>query len=193
MQNKSQIRQEFRKKRSQLSREEVVKKSKKINENFLKNLLPKLNQNKIFSLYHAVENEVQTLDIAEYFSANKIKFSYPKIIEKNFPLEFILHEKNQKIISNKFFPSLVEPESGAKVFPDILIMPLVAFDKNMSRIGMGGGFFDRTIAFLKSQNYQIVTVGLAYDLQCLDDNFQNEKHDWSLDFIVSESSIYSAN
>ena len=53
--------------------------------------------------------------------------------------------------------------------PDILIIPLLAFDKSLSRLGMGGGFFDRTIQYLRSQNSQLITIGLAYDFQEFDE------------------------
>lgn len=192
---KSKLREIFKQKRSSLSREEVVKKSQQINQNFIENLLPKIYQkdsNKIFSLYISSGNEVTTNLIAEHFKKNKIKFSYPKISKKNHPLEFILADKNQQFAPNNFFP-ILEPISGEKILPDFLILPLLAFDADLSRLGMGGGFFDRTIQNLKTHKSKIITIAIAYDVQRLRENLPVEKTDQRLDFIVTEKNIFSAS
>ena len=49
-----------------------------------------------------------------------------------------------------------EPKTRKKVFPDVLIVPLVGFDKNKFRLGYGGGFYDRYIKKLK-RNFQILS------------------------------------
>ncbi len=192
---KSKLREIFKQKRSSLSREEVVKKSQQINQNFIENLLPKIyqkNSDKIFSLYLSSGNEVTTNLIAEHFKKNKIKFSYPKISKKNHPLEFILADKNQQFAPNNFF-SILEPISGEKILPDFLILPLLAFDADLSRLGMGGGFFDRTIQNLKTHKSKIITIAVAYDVQRLYENLPIEETDQRLDFIVTEKNIFSAS
>ena len=56
------------------------------------------------------------------------------------------------------------PEPYAeKVFPDVLIVPLVGFDKNKFRLGYGGGFYDRYI--FKSLKCKILTIGFAFSFQ----------------------------
>lgn len=196
MQNhKSQLREIFRKKRTALTHDEVVLRSHKINKNFLHNLFPKLieqNLQKIFSLYIPAYNEVATDMIAQHFIKNKIPFAYPKIAAKDQPLQFVLHETQQRFAANQFYPKILEPISGKIVQPDILILPLLAFDSTLTRLGMGGGFYDRTIEFLKS-NKKIITIGLAYDIQRFDAVLPQEKHDLSLDFIASEDYIIFAN
>ncbi len=190
---KLKLRKAFIEQRSRLSKEEVEIKSQKINFNFIKNLLPKIPdyQNKIFSLYFSCNNEVDVKAITKHFQQHNIKFSYPKITAKNQPLEFILAEKNQKIVYNNSYKSVLEVASGQVILPNILILPLVAFDSNMTRLGMGGGFFDRTISHLKSQNHKITIIGLAYDFQGSKGPIPAEITDQRLDFIVSESEVFS--
>lgn len=193
---KSKLRKIFKQKRSSLSREEVAKKSQQINQNFIENLLPKIyqkNSDKIFSLYLPSGNEVATDLLSEHFKKNKIKFSYPKIFKENHPLEFILADKNQQFAPSKFFPKIFEPISGEKILPDFLILPLLAFDTDLSRLGMGGGFFDRTIQNLKTRKSEIIAIALAYDVQRLHKNLPIEKTDQRLDFIVTEKNIFSAS
>jgi len=194
---KSQLRESFKLLRSQLSQDDVIKRSIAINKNFIENLLPKIyqkNYKKIFSLYVASGNEVKTDLIAEHFKKNEISFSYPKIIKKDHHLDFILNDEklvNQGFVASCIYPKIYELNDGKKVFPDILIIPLLAFDSNLARLGMGGGFYDRTIEFLKIK-HNIITIGLAYNFQLCDSLLATSKHDQSLDFIASEDYIISA-
>ncbi|MDX2083366.1 MAG: 5-formyltetrahydrofolate cyclo-ligase [Rickettsiales bacterium] len=190
------LRKTFREKRAQLNDEEVKIRSNQINLNFLDNLLPKIyqkNSKKIFSLYQAMSGEVDCQNIANFFEANSILFSFPKIIDENLELIFIQAKPKQELEPNKFFPKILEISAGEKIFPDFLIIPLLAFDKNLNRLGMGKGFFDRTINFLKKRNLKIITIGLAYDFQRYDDILPCDKTDQRLDFIVTEKNIFSAN
>lgn len=193
---KIRLRQEFKSKRAALLPEEVLEKSRLINENFISNLLPKIyqkNSGKIFSIYFPSNNEVATDLIARHFEKNKIEFSYPKITEKNQPLKFILAESGAQFVPNKFFSKLFEPAQGKEIFPDYIILPLLAFDQNLSRLGMGGGFFDRTIQYLKSQKPEIITIGLAYYEQRARQILPIDKTDQRLDFIVTEKRIFLAS
>lgn len=189
---KSALRKIFREKRLALSGAEMAEKSQQITQNFIENILPK-NRDKIFAIYLSSDNEVNTTWLLEHFQKNKIKFCYPKIIAKNQPLEFILAQANQRFAPKNFFPKILEPVGGEKILPDFLILPLVAFDQNLSRLGMGGGFFDRTIELLKTQKPQLTTIGLAYEFQRAGEIIPIEKTDQKLDIIVTEKIIFSAS
>ncbi len=194
--NKNNLRKNFKTKRSNLSSKEVEIFSNQISENFIKNLLPEIcqtNNSQIFSLYISANKEVDTNSIKKYFIDKNISFCYPKIVERNSPLDFILYQKDQELTFNKYFKSIEEPIDGAKTFPNIIILPLLAFDLNLSRLGMGGGFFDRTISSLKKQNSKIITIGLAYDFQRSYNLLPFENTDQKLDFIVTQKTIFSSN
>ncbi|MBU6140780.1 MAG: 5-formyltetrahydrofolate cyclo-ligase [Proteobacteria bacterium] len=191
---KARLRKLFRARRDDLSEDELLLRSRKINENFLQNLLPKIYQKedeKIFSLYLSTGHEVSTGLIAQSFQENKISFSYPRIIAKNQPLEFIRFQSETRFLANKFYSQILEPNEGEKTLPDFVILPLVAFDSDLSRLGMGGGFFDRTINFLKTKKSKIITVGLAFDFQGSNDPLPVENTDQKLDFIVTEKNLFS--
>ncbi len=191
--NKSNLRKLYNEKRSALSGEDVQKKSTEINQNFIKNLLPKIyknNSDKIFSIYLPYGNEVRTDVIADYFSKNHVTFSYPKIIKKHHHLEFVLAEQNQSFIKSDLYNFILEPVSEKKVFPDYLLIPLLAFDKDLSRLGAGGGFFDRTIEFLKRRNPNIITIGLAYAIQMAKSKVPIDCYDQKLCYIVTEKNIF---
>lgn len=192
-QKKKEIRIKVLKKRSLLDKKFVTEESQQISENFIQNLVPRLNikPNDIWAIYLDSYNEVETSFIRDFFQKNNIKFSYPKIIKKDFPLDFILASKEQEFTNSKIYPAILEAKNGKIVIPDFLILPLVAFDKKKSRLGMGGGFFDRTIGKLKKQNKNITTIALAYDFQRVEQDLETEKTDQSLDFIVTKNNVFS--
>lgn len=77
---------------------------------------------------------------------------------------------------------------------DLIIIPLVAFDKNGNRLGMGGGYYDQTLAFLKQRHYwrRPWLVGIAYDFQEVA-TLKPQSWDIPLNMVVSESHIYRFN
>ncbi len=189
---KLKLRQTFKRKRSEHGLEDIAKKSQIITQNFLTKLLPQIyskNSDKVFGIYSSSGGEVSTNLIIEHFQKNHIHFSYPKIVQINQHLDFILAQKDQSFAPNQFYPKILEPISGSKNFPDFIILPLLAFDSDLTRLGMGGGFFDRTIDFLKKQKTEIITIGLAYEFQRAHDPLPTEKTDQKLDFIVTELGV----
>lgn len=76
------------------------------------------------------------------------------------------------------------PPSTAELEPDLVIVPLVAFDRSGMRLGQGGGYFDRTIAVLQSRR-RVFTLGLAYAGQGVA-RVPAEGHDRPLDAILTE-------
>lgn len=194
--NKHELRKIFKQKRAALTPAEVEKKSHLINQNFIENLLPQFLQQKpdpIFAIYNSLLNEVSTKVIIEYFQQNNIKFAYPKITKPNQPLEFILAQKDQNFSNNNLYKNISEPCDGEKITADFLIIPLVTFDDQLNRIGMGGGFFDRTIEDLKIKKQKITITALAYDFQRSNNVIKAENNDQKPHFIVTESKIISSN
>jgi len=94
-------------------------------------------------------------------------------------------EPNQSLFLNKY--GIPEPSSGTVVNPDILLVPLVAFDKNLNRLGYGAGYYDRLIESLKKKK-KIITIGLAFDFQ-ESNSIPTSKYDQKLDYIVTNKNI----
>ena len=83
---------------------------------------------------------------------------------------------------NKY--GIPEPISNKVIYPSILLVPLVAFDKHFNRIGYGGGFYDRYLKRIK-KNKKIISIGLAYSYQKVN-TLPIDKYDIKLDFIVTD-------
>ena len=84
------------------------------------------------------------------------------------------------LVINKF--GIPEPTSEKKIYPDILLVPLVAFDKDLNRIGYGGGFYDRYIQKIRKIK-KIVTIGFAFSFQKVK-KIPLNNYDIKLDFIL---------
>ena len=100
-------------------------------------------------------------------------------------MNFIKCSIDGTFVVNKY--GIPEPSDGKIVLPDILIVPVVAFDKNLNRLGYGAGFYDRLIETLKKKKH-VITIGLAFDFQEVY-FIPVSKHDQKLDYIVTNNKI----
>ncbi len=86
---------------------------------------------------------------------------------------------------NKY--GIPEPVVKNIVCPDILLVPLVAFDKNLNRLGYGGGYYDRLIKKL-SKKKNVLKIGLAFSIQKIN-KVPINAYDQKLDYIVTNKNI----
>lgn len=191
VEDKSKIRKHYFQLRKSLSKADVEEKSKAVCDNFILNLLPRFSSNATFSLYFDAYNEVSTQRIADYFIKNNVSYSYPKILSKNSALKFVESSQKSKITHSTLYKDVKEIDGNDFIEPNILIIPLISFDSNKMRLGMGGGFFDRTIDNLKNKNKKLVVIALAYDFQLFEGTLPRENHDKVVDYVVSETGIIS--
>ena len=115
----------------------------------------------------------------------------PVIVAKATPLKFAPWTPETKLKTNSF--GIEEPDSPSEHWLDgsdldCVITPLVAFDESRNRIGVGGGFYDRTFEFLKSSTSTSL-IGIAYELQKLK-KIETEAWDVPLSAIVTELAVY---
>ena len=151
-----------------------------------KKILNNLNFKKIYNIggYFPINSEIGSLKILKKLEKNKFKISLP-VIKKNNVMEFYEWTFKESLKVNR--QGIPEPHTVKKVFPDILIVPLVGFDKNKFRLGYGGGYYDRYISrVLKIKN--IITIGFAFSFQNLKKVPRN-KYDQKLDFILTDKGI----
>ena len=111
-------------------------------------------------------------------------------------LLFMAHRPNQTLAKNRY--GIPEPisEHGERCPPwtlDLVLTPLVGFDQQGNRMGMGGGFYDRTFAFMDqlTRPRRPSMVGVAHECQKVD-SLPNERWDILMDKIVTENRIYQA-
>ena len=170
--------------RKKILRIRKIKNFKKIKiQSIIKILKKKSVSGKILGGYYPYNYELDTMQTLKDLEKLKFILLLPKI-KKNSQMDFFRWSFNDPLKINKF--GIPEPISQKVKFPDILLVPMVAFDKNLNRIGYGGGYYDRYINRLKKIK-KIITIGLAYTYQKVN-NIPVNKNDMKLDYIITEKS-----
>ena len=151
-----------------------------------KRILKKLNLKKNINIggYYPINSEIGCLDILEKLEKNNFKISLP-VTKKNNDMDF--YEWSFRETLKVSYQGIPEPNTKKKVFPDVLIVPLVGFDNNKFRLGYGGGFYDRYISKL-SNFKEVLTVGFAFPFQEVK-NIPINKYDKKLDFILTNKGV----
>ncbi len=109
----------------------------------------------------------------------------PVIQGRDMPLKFSRWQPDGPMREGPFGAAV--PEVDDYFYPEILIVPLVAFDIQGGRLGYGGGFYDRTLELLRAKR-PTLAIGFAFEAQCAED-LPLEATDQSLDMIVTESRV----
>ena len=166
-------------------REKTNKSDIQINYNQIIKILKKEKINKkIIGGYFPVNFEIDDLVLLRKFEKNRFNISLP-VIKKNFQMDFYKWSFFEPLNVNKY--GIPEPERKNIVYPDIMLIPLVAFDKNLNRLGYGGGYYDRLIKKL-SKKKKIIKIGLAFSVQKID-KVPTNVYDQKLDYVVTNKYI----
>ena len=134
--------------------------------------------------YYPSNYEIDDLDILDLLHKKNFKVSLP-IIKKDNQMNFYSWSRNDPLRINKF--GIPEPVSTKVFYPDILLLPLVAYDSSLNRLGYGGGYYDRYIEKIEKIK-KIKKIGLAFSFQKIS-SIPINQYDKKLDFIVTEKEI----
>ena len=151
---------------------------------FVKSNLKKKNLN--LALYYPTSFEINVLKILENKSMIDKNILLP-VIEKNNVMNFFSWKKNNVLLVNKF--GILEPVKSKIKIPDIILVPILAFDRNKCRLGYGKGFYDRYLNKYLKKFSNILTVGVAFSFQ-KHHKLPIDKNDVKLDYILTEKGVY---
>ena len=175
--NKSQIRKKILK-----IRKLNFSKNLEINFQAIFEILKKEKiRGKVLGGYYPYNYELDGMKILKKFENKDYLISLPKL-KKKYQMDFFEWSTKDPLMINQY--GIPEPISNKIKYPDVILVPLVAFDKNFNRIGYGGGYYDRYIKRVK-KNKKIITIGLAYSFQKVKEISTNE-HDVRLDFVITD-------
>jgi 5-formyltetrahydrofolate cyclo-ligase len=107
----------------------------------------------------------------------------PRVMKAESPLRFFRWAPGSETEEGAF-GTRVPPKKSEEILPDILLVPLVAFDLAGARLGYGGGFYDRTLRDLRAKR-PCIAVGIAYSAQ-EQDSLPHDMYDEPLDWVVTE-------
>ncbi len=166
-------------------RKERYNKKFKINPLIVDSFLKKNNLKfKSIGGYYPCNYEMDDMEILYFYEKKKIKISFP-VIKKNNQMEFFEHMTKLPFEINRY--GIIETTSTKKIYPDILFIPLVAFDNNLNRLGYGGGFYDRYLEKIEKIK-NIVKIGIAFSYQKVK-KIPTSNYDKKLDYIITEKKI----
>jgi len=182
MQQKIQLRKKFLNLRK--------KKYYEIDKNFflplLKLIKSRLKKNRFrLALYYPSNFEINVLKILEFNNILAQDILLPVTDKKNF-MNFFSWKKNDVLFVNKF--GMLEPFKSKVKIPEIMLVPILAFDKNKYRLGYGKGFYDRYLNTYLKKFKNILTVGVAFSFQ-KHHKLPINQNDVKLNFIITEKGI----
>ena len=179
----------------ELIRKKILNKRKKkyfkVKPSYFNPLINLLNnnfkyKNLLLSIYYPSNYEVDILSLFSVINAKKIKILLP-IVESKEKMRFVEWKFLEPLRVNHF--GMLEPELSKKsLIPNVMLVPLLAFDETNNRLGYGKGFYDRFLnKFIKAKK-KITTIGIAFSFQKYN-KLPKSKFDVKLDYILTEKGI----
>ena len=143
-------------------------------------------ENLKLALYYPTSFEINVLKLLENQYMNNKNILLP-VIEKNNRMNFFSWKKNHVLLVNKF--GILEPQKTKFKIPNLILLPILAFDRNKYRLGYGKGFYDRYLNKYSKKISNILTVGVAFSFQ-KHHKLPMNKNDVKLDYILTEKGFY---
>ncbi|MGL4311380.1 MAG: 5-formyltetrahydrofolate cyclo-ligase [Paracoccaceae bacterium] len=137
----------------------------------------------VLSGYMPMRTEIDPLSA---MAAHRGLVCVPVITGKGQPLAFREWNPLAEMVPGEFGAQI--PADGAWLVPQVLIVPLLAFDRRGYRLGYGGGFYDRTLEGLRA-NGRVTAIGFAFSMQEVPE-VPVEPVDQALDLIVTEAGAF---
>lgn len=158
---KRALRQEMRLKRHD-AKAETTDAASRLRDCFMHSI--PLPPQSVVAAYQAFEDEMDPSPLLAALAQAGHPLCLPVVTGKNTSLIFRAYKPGDRLEPGTL--RILEPlPSQPELTPDILLVPLLAFDRKGHRLGYGGGFYDRTLSLMARQQHPILTYGLAYAAQ----------------------------
>jgi 5-formyltetrahydrofolate cyclo-ligase len=136
--------------------------------------------------FSPIRSEINPLPLMRRYSQAGALLALPVIVGRGKPLSFRAWQSGDELERGQW--GIRQPPAGApEVHPDILIMPLAAFDRSGNRIGYGAGYYDLTLTMLRAMK-KITAMGIAFAAQEVD-AVPALAHDARLDLVLTEREV----
>jgi 5-formyltetrahydrofolate cyclo-ligase len=181
----------YLRKKSLIQRKKKYFKAKKFRFDLIFGLIKKCFKTKKITIagYYPSNYEVNILNFLEEASKRNFKTVLPVLVSSN-KMSFQPWVFREPLYVNKF--GMLEPRNLNKnIVPDIILVPLVAFDKYLNRIGYGKGYYDRSLKKISKIKKKSIFLGIAYSFQRCQ-KIPTNKYDYKLDYIFTEKGIINS-
>ena len=143
----------------------------------------KIAPHSVVAGYRARDDEADPALLLQTLAGMDARIAFPRVAAKHAPLEFHLVPEDEALRPGAY--GIHEPHrEWPRVTPDIVLVPLLAYDDHGHRLGYGGGYYDRTLAALPRAR----AIGIAYAGQRMD-FLPHGAHDYPLDAILTENGL----
>ena len=176
--NKQALREQARKHRASMN--PFLEDPEHASDLFFETIKP--DQKKVIASYCPKGKEFDALCVLEEGIEKGHQTVLPVIQKDSRILRFHTWKKQTSMKANKY--GIEEPVDSEELIPDIIIVPLLAFDRKGTRLGQGGGYYDATLKHLREQK-DVLAVGMAYSTQAVLFNLPREDHDEPLDWVIT--------
>jgi 5-formyltetrahydrofolate cyclo-ligase len=137
--------------------------------------------------YAPIRSEIDPVQLMQSFAARGAALAMPAISARNAALAFRAWKPDDALVPGAF--GISEPPATApELVPDIVLVPLVAFDRAGHRIGYGAGYYDRTLASLRRRKV-VTAIGLAFAVQEIV-QVPTLPHDVGLNYVITETDLF---
>ena len=180
--SKAQLRREAHARREALSTQYRADAAEQVARHFFDAIA--FGADDVVAAYWRIRDELDCQPILVRLMDSGQRVVLPVVTGDETPLDMRVWEADQPLYEAGF-GTLAPADSAPRAEPDIILVPLLGFDGEGTRLGYGGGYYDRTLAALSRKP---LLVGLAFDAQELPD-IPREDHDMPLDAVVTESGV----
>ncbi|EJF91754.1 5-formyltetrahydrofolate cyclo-ligase [Bartonella tamiae Th307] len=183
--NKKNLRLDALKRRDAMAFEERLEISKKLayQRDVLK---PFLKDKRIIAGFWPIRSEIDPRPLLDALKKEGLQCALPALIDEH-TMIFRLYDEDSVLI-DVGFGTYGPSQNSACVIPDLILMPLSAFDDQGNRLGYGKGFYDRALKDMNKMGHKPLLIGLAFDCQKFA-VIPAETHDVPLNMIWTESGL----
>jgi 5-formyltetrahydrofolate cyclo-ligase len=141
----------------------------------------------IISGYSPIRSEIDPIPLLRALAAQGARLALPAVMARGKSLAFRAWSPDDRLMLGPL--GIPEPSpAAAEVIPDIMLVPLAAFDRAGHRIGYGAGHYDFTLAHLRKTK-AIAAIGLAFAAQQIE-LVPALQHDVALDYVLTETKVF---
>jgi 5-formyltetrahydrofolate cyclo-ligase len=137
--------------------------------------------------YSPIRSEIDPAPLMRNLAAQGVQLALPVIVARDQPLKFRAWSPGDRLLRGPL-GILEPPPAAAEIIPDILLVPLAAFDRSGHRIGYGAGHYDRSLAQLRAAK-KVTAIGLAFAVQEIP-VVSASAHDARLDLVLTENEMF---
>jgi 5-formyltetrahydrofolate cyclo-ligase len=146
-------------------------------------LEPLFERSRIVGAYCPMPSEISPMPAIQLARSRGITTAFPAFANHQDPFRFLVGDPDEEGPWSIFQPSQDAPH----VFPDLVLLPLVAIDRQGTRLGQGKGHYDRVVEDLRSRG--ALLIGLGWDVQLLDSTIPADPWDVPLDGFASPKQL----